>query len=173
MPDEVLAAVVVEALSSEAYQQQGWLLDGFPRTHAQATALVNGGHTPEVMVMLDVTDEVLLAKSSQVIHPHQLASAPPGTAWRAPDCARRSGSQLRNLAGGTDDSAIENIHRYHEQMEGAASVLIDRVRCGSSQRAPYHASYTDAQPLVAPLSRCARWKQTATPTTSSLTFSAT
>ena len=60
VPDEVMIGVVGERLKQEDCQCQGWLLDGFPRTGAQAAALVDSGALPDVFLLLDVPDEDLV-----------------------------------------------------------------------------------------------------------------
>jgi hypothetical protein len=59
--DATLTTIVVDALQSEAYAQQGWLLDGFPRTQEQAIALRDAGILPDVFIVLDITVEARLA----------------------------------------------------------------------------------------------------------------
>ena len=60
VPDEVLIAMVRERLSA-ADCANGYLLDGFPRTVAQAEAL-KGISAPDYAVNVDVPDEKLLAR---------------------------------------------------------------------------------------------------------------
>ena len=45
VPDRVLLRLVRQALDGEKCQSSGWLLDGFPRTEAQALAMVRSGLT--------------------------------------------------------------------------------------------------------------------------------
>lgn len=53
VPDELLASLVLEALTSQDCEEHGWLLDGFPHSQAQAQALKDAGVVPSVMVVLD------------------------------------------------------------------------------------------------------------------------
>ena len=40
VPDDVIVGIIVERLKQDDCIQQGWLLDGFPRSLAQAKALI-------------------------------------------------------------------------------------------------------------------------------------
>ena len=66
VPDELVIGIVQDRLSSEDIQRNGVLLDGFPRTLAQAEALDKGfeelAMTPPVVVNLSVPDDVLLRR---------------------------------------------------------------------------------------------------------------
>jgi len=43
-------------------KEKGWLLDGFPRTQAQASALTDAGVSADCFLFLDVPDEVLVER---------------------------------------------------------------------------------------------------------------
>eukprot|EP01006_Ploeotia_vitrea_P046339 TRINITY_DN67017_c6_g2_i1.p2 TRINITY_DN67017_c6_g2~~TRINITY_DN67017_c6_g2_i1.p2 ORF type:complete len:227 (-),score=133.93 TRINITY_DN67017_c6_g2_i1:29-688(-) len=62
VPDEVIIGLVKEKLSSDECKEKGWLLDGFPRTKAQADALKEAGIIADAFVLLDVPDEVLVER---------------------------------------------------------------------------------------------------------------
>ena len=40
-----------------------WLLDGFPRTEAQASAIKAAGASPTVVLLVDVPDDVLVVRA--------------------------------------------------------------------------------------------------------------
>jgi len=56
--------IVVEAVSARLKQpdciERGWLLDGFPRTQAQADELLKLGHAVDCFILLDVPHSILL-----------------------------------------------------------------------------------------------------------------
>ena len=62
VPDSLIIQMVKNRLAQDDVKQKGWLLDGFPRTKAQAQALQDSGVVPQVMVLLDVPDEVLIER---------------------------------------------------------------------------------------------------------------
>lgn len=62
VPDEVIIDIVKNRLEEEDCQSQGWLLDGFPRTRAQADALAAAGIQADSFLLLEVPDEMLIAR---------------------------------------------------------------------------------------------------------------
>jgi adenylate kinase len=62
VPDELIINVVVERLQQPDCQSKGWLLDGFPRTRAQADALAGLGIVADSFILLDVPQEVLVER---------------------------------------------------------------------------------------------------------------
>ncbi|PIN09381.1 adenylate kinase [Handroanthus impetiginosus] len=60
VPDEIVTAMVTARLSLEDVKEQGWLLDGYPRSSAQAESLEKLNIRPDVYIMLDVPDDVLI-----------------------------------------------------------------------------------------------------------------
>jgi adenylate kinase len=49
-------------LDEDDCNSKGWLLDGFPRTEAQAEALADAGISGDCFIMLNVPDEVLVER---------------------------------------------------------------------------------------------------------------
>ncbi len=62
VPDDLIIGIVKERLSQSDCRERGWLLDGFPRTAAQAEALTKMGITPDAFVYLNVPDEILVER---------------------------------------------------------------------------------------------------------------
>jgi len=62
VPDEVIIGVVKDRLNESDCVESGWLLDGFPRTPAQAQALADAGVTADCFIFLNVPDEVLVER---------------------------------------------------------------------------------------------------------------
>jgi len=57
--DNIVIGLVNQKLGTEDARKNGWILDGFPRTEAQAKALNQLGLHPDNVVVLDVPDDVL------------------------------------------------------------------------------------------------------------------
>lgn len=62
VPDEVIIGVVKDRLDEDDCAKNGWLLDGFPRTQAQAKALEDAGIAADCFLFLNVPDEVLVER---------------------------------------------------------------------------------------------------------------
>lgn len=62
VPDAIMCDMMKERIRQEDCQQYGWLLDGFPRTQEQALALDAAGVVPDVFLVLQVPDEVLVER---------------------------------------------------------------------------------------------------------------
>lgn len=62
VPDNLIINVVCERLKQPDCQTFGWLLDGFPRTKAQAEALSAAGNMPDCFVLLDVPEDILVER---------------------------------------------------------------------------------------------------------------
>lgn len=60
VPDEIVTAMVTARLSREDAKEKGWLLDGYPRTLAQAESLEKLNIRPDIYIVLDVPDEILI-----------------------------------------------------------------------------------------------------------------
>ncbi|KAJ4846796.1 hypothetical protein Tsubulata_014111 [Turnera subulata] len=60
VPDEIVTAMVTSRLSREDAKKKGWLLDGYPRSSAQAQSLESLKIRPDIYIVLDVPDEILI-----------------------------------------------------------------------------------------------------------------
>ncbi|KAL5220721.1 hypothetical protein ABZP36_025434 [Zizania latifolia] len=62
VPDEIVVNMVKERLLQPDAQEKGWLLDGYPRSYSQAMALETLGIRPDIFILLDVPDELLVER---------------------------------------------------------------------------------------------------------------
>ncbi|XP_057968348.1 adenylate kinase 5, chloroplastic isoform X2 [Malania oleifera] len=60
VPDEIVTAMVTARLSQQDAKEKGWLLDGYPRSFAQAESLEKTKIRPDLYIVLDVLDEILI-----------------------------------------------------------------------------------------------------------------
>lgn len=60
VPDEVVVTIVKNRLAQEDARTNGWLLDGYPRSLSQAQALLALDIAPDVFILLDVPDSILV-----------------------------------------------------------------------------------------------------------------
>ncbi len=63
VPDEIVIAIIREALQGETCKN-GFILDGFPRTEAQAKALDDMGVEIDMVIDIDVPDENIIKRMS-------------------------------------------------------------------------------------------------------------
>ncbi len=63
VPDDVIIGIVIEMLKSEVCSK-GYILDGFPRTIAQAEAIDAAGINIDNVLVLEVADEVIVERVS-------------------------------------------------------------------------------------------------------------
>uniref|UniRef100_A0A0E0EGZ6 adenylate kinase n=1 Tax=Oryza meridionalis TaxID=40149 RepID=A0A0E0EGZ6_9ORYZ len=62
VPDEIVVNMVKERLLQPDAQEKGWLLDGYPRSYSQAMALETLNIRPDIFILLDVPDELLVER---------------------------------------------------------------------------------------------------------------
>ena len=62
VPDEIMIGIVKDRLIEPDCVKSGWLLDGFPRTPAQAEALVNAGISADCFIFLNVPHDILVER---------------------------------------------------------------------------------------------------------------
>ena len=62
VPDAVIIGIVQNRLAESDCMEQGWILDGFPRTMAQAMALERAGIRPDKVLFLEVPDDTIVQR---------------------------------------------------------------------------------------------------------------
>ena len=110
VPDRVLLRLVRQALDGEKCQSSGWLLDGFPRTEAQALAMVRSGLVPHEILVLNASAAVAAARVLQ------RAAA-----------ARRAGGAVR--ADDTEAAVATRLQAYTATQRGVLGALTSFLRC--------------------------------------------
>ena len=62
VPDEIITRIVLDRISRPDCLERGWILDGYPRTLAQAETLKQLGIVPDLVVLLNVPDSELVER---------------------------------------------------------------------------------------------------------------
>merc|ERR1719298_179498 len=60
--DDIIIGIVKDRLAESDCKSNGWLLDGFPRTEAQAKELEAAGIVPDKVLYLEVPDDMLIER---------------------------------------------------------------------------------------------------------------
>ena len=114
VPDEVIIGAVKERLAQSDAQEKGWLLDGFPRTGAQAEALKEAGIEADIFIVLNVPDADLIERvvgrrldpvTGKIYH---LTFSPPEN-----DEVRE---RLTQRSDDTEEKARVRLDAYHSNM---------------------------------------------------------
>lgn len=121
VPDELIIEMILERLSQPDCEKRGWLLDGFPRTRAQAEAMMDKGIVPDAMLVLDVPDEIVVERiSGRVLDPetgasYHLTYNPPPTEEIARRCITRSDDNA--------DTVRVRLQNYHDNCNEVTAAL--------------------------------------------------
>ncbi|CAN1235645.1 Adenylate kinase 2, chloroplastic [Linum perenne] len=62
VPNEIVVMMVKDRLMQPDSQANGWLLDGYPRSLSQATALKEYGFEPDMFIVLEVPEDILVER---------------------------------------------------------------------------------------------------------------
>ena len=118
VPDEVVVGIVKERLNQEDCSK-GFILDGFPRTTAQADALTQSGVEIDKVLSLEVSDETIIERLSgrreckKCGTPYHVVYKPALPDNTCPAC----GGEIIQRADDNEETVKNRIHIYHEQTE--------------------------------------------------------
>ena len=115
VPDELVNGIVAERLANES---NGFLLDGYPRTIAQADALEAAGQSIDAVVLIDVADEKLIDRivgrlSCPCGRVYHVRTMPPKVAGKCDAC----GADLVQRSDDTESVVRERLVAYHAQTQ--------------------------------------------------------
>lgn len=113
VPDEVIIGIIRDRLQEADCKEQGWLLDGFPRTAAQAEALAEAGCSADCFLFLDVPDEILVERvvgrrtdpDTGKIY-HMTFSPPPADDEELVD-------RLEHRSDDTEEKVVVRLEQFH------------------------------------------------------------
>ena len=118
VPDDVIVAIVKERLAKPDCEK-GFILDGFPRTTAQAEALTASGVKIDKVLSLEVADEAIVERlssrreCSQCGAPYSVLYNKPAVEGKCDKC----GGELIQRADDNPDTIKNRLNVYHEQTE--------------------------------------------------------
>ena len=118
VPDEVMVTIVKERLSQPDCAN-GFILDGFPRTTAQAEALTASGVKIDKALSLEVDDDMIIERlssrreCSKCGAPYNIIFNKPKTEGKCDKC----GGDLIQRADDNPDTIKNRLNVYHEQTE--------------------------------------------------------
>ena len=118
VPDDIMVAVVKERLSQPDCEK-GFILDGFPRTTAQAEALDAAGVEIDKVLLIDVADEVIVERLSSRREcskcgvPYNVISKRPKVEGICDSC----GGELIIRKDDVPETIKNRLSVYHEQTE--------------------------------------------------------
>ena len=127
VPDEVVNEIVRERLSA-ADCQEGFILDGFPRTVPQAEALDRMGIRPDYVISLEVDDAVIIARmGGRRICPacgatYHTVSLPP----KAQGVCDKCQAALTIRRDDKPEVVLERLHVYHGETEPLKTYYAER-----------------------------------------------
>jgi len=133
VPDSLMVEIVKERLGHMDVYEKGWLLDGFPRTGAQVSALRQEGVEPDAVVLLDVPDDILVERcegrrldpSTGAIY-HLLYNPPP------PEAIDR----LVHRSDDTAEAMVKRIAMYHNNIAAILTFYLSKCRKINGVRKP-------------------------------------
>lgn len=119
VPDEVVVGIVKERLSQDDCKN-GFILDGFPRTIAQAEALSDAGVEIDKVLSLEVDDEIIVERLTgrreckSCGTPYHIKNKPVPADGKCVVCG---GSEIIQRADDNEETIRNRIKVYHEQTE--------------------------------------------------------
>lgn len=123
VPDEVIIGIVKDRLEQNDCQTQGWLLDGFPRTKAQADALASTGVKADCFLFLNVPDEMIVERvvgrrtdpeTGKIYH---MKFSPPTDE----DVI----SRLVHRSDDTEDAVVVRLNQFHDNFDSVKECYED------------------------------------------------
>ena len=127
VPDEVILNIVKERLEQPDCQK-GYILDGVPRTLAQAQALETMGVTFDKVVSLEVSDDSIVSRMSgrrvcaKCGVPYHIAAKPPKVAGVCDAC----GGELIQRKDDAAETVLDRLRVYHAETEPLKAFYAER-----------------------------------------------
>ena len=122
--DDVMIKIVLDRIKQDDCVTRGWLLDGFPRTGTQASALNKAGIMCDDFILLDVPDQVLVTRvTGRRLDPvtgniYHLQFKPP-----PPEIA----SRVTQRSDDTEQKLKPRLISYHKNLSAITSFYKDKT----------------------------------------------
>jgi adenylate kinase len=128
VPDEIVIGIVRDYLKSEACAN-GFILDGFPRSIAQAEALEKMGVNIDAVLSIDVSDDRIVARMSgrrvcKCGASYHIEYKPSKVEGICDKCS----SELYIRADDKAETVITRLHNYHAQTEPLLAFYNEREK---------------------------------------------
>ena len=128
VPDEIVIGIVRDYLKSDACAN-GFILDGFPRSIAQAEALEKMGVVIDAVLSIDVSDDRIVARMSgrrvcKCGASYHIDYKPSKVEGICDKCS----SELYIRADDKAETVITRLHNYHEQTEPLLAFYNEREK---------------------------------------------
>ena len=127
VPDQVIIGIIAERLA-EPDCRKGYILDGVPRTIAQAEALEEAGNQIDCVLDVEVPDQEILhrmigRRSCPICGAtYHLEAAPPKVEGKCDHC----GNTLTQREDDKHETVISRLSTYHAQTEPLKKFYADR-----------------------------------------------
>ena len=128
VPDEIVIGIVRDYLKSEACAN-GFILDGFPRSIAQAEALEKMGVQIDAVLSIDVSDERIVARMSgrrvcKCGASYHIEYKP----FKVEGICDKCSSELYIRADDKAETVLTRLHNYHAQTEPLLTFYNERQK---------------------------------------------
>ena len=137
VPDEVIIGIITERLAEDDCKN-GYILDGVPRTIAQAEAMEKAGINFDAVVSIEVADEVIMERRSgrRVCEScgasYHLVAVPPKVAGVCDSC----GGKLVQRKDDAPETVKDRLAVYHKETEPLKDFYAQRGLLKSVENQP-------------------------------------
>ena len=137
VPDEVIIGIITERLAEDDCKN-GYILDGVPRTIAQAEAMEKAGINFDAVVSIEVADQVIMERMSgrRVCEScgasYHLVAVPPKVAGVCDSC----GGKLVQRKDDAPETVKDRLEVYHKETEPLKDFYAQRGLLKSVENEP-------------------------------------